>query len=137
MVVAQTLEYDPSEHWSFKGKRSVRRPKRKFARVVPHSEADKLFKAAISERNSQHARHIAKQLSKMLRVGSKLGVVQTTTEPRNCIIARRWYLDSGSFYDIIQRERERACHLKSCQKSRMPDVISTCRGHRLGPDHEK
>ena len=134
MIVAQTLEYDPSEHWSFKDMRPVRRPIRKFARVVPHSGADRLFKAAISERNSQHARQIAKKLSKMLRVGSKVGAVRTTTKPRNCIIARRWYLDSGSFYDIIQKE---SLSPKELSKSLTPDVISTCRRHQVELDREK
>ena len=98
MVVAQTLEYDPTEHWSFKTMTLVRRLERRFARAVPHSEADKLFKADIFTRSSQHARQNAKKLSKMLRVGSKVGAVPTAAKPRNCIIARRWYLDSGSFY---------------------------------------
>ena len=90
MVVAQTLEYDPSEHWSFKDMKPVRRLKRKFARVVPHSEADKLFKADVSSQSSQRARQNAKKLSKMLRVGSRVGAVPTAAKPRNCIIARRW-----------------------------------------------
>ena len=55
-VIAQTHEYDPSEHFSFKSMKSQSRRQRKFSEVIPQSEVEKLYNTAVSCRSSKIAR---------------------------------------------------------------------------------
>ncbi len=97
--------------------------------MVPHSEVESLFDLAVSWQKCQIARIRARKLAKRLNAGPQAEVVQTPSEPQGEIIAaRRWYLDSGSFFDIVQKESLSPQELRRIRDAGQDFHMSTASG---------